>query len=90
MPPITPTLNSVPKGGEGKNNERQVAAGEGSTESSCLPVGSREVAEAGSEEERKDHMRRFRLSRGLPTLKFQSAVATRPMTPLRSPLTVGM
>lgn len=44
-----------------------MAAGEGSTESSCLPEGSREVAEAGSkEEERKDHMKRFRMSRGLP------------------------
>lgn len=66
--PITPhSPNSAPRGGE-ENERRQEEGVAGSTGSSYLRGGSREVVEAGSEEERKDHVRTVRTRGGLSRL----------------------
>lgn len=54
-----------PKGRGGESEGRQEEGVAGSTGSSYLQGGSREVVEAGSEEERKDHVRTVRTRRGL-------------------------
>lgn len=68
--PSRPTTPTQPQG-EGRGGEsegRQEEGVAGSTGSSYLQGGSREVVEAGSEEERKDHVRTVRTRRGLSRL----------------------